>query len=42
MNDVKSTSTSLSGKRLSGATVKAYVDGKQIGKTVEKSITVKK
>lgn len=33
VNSVKSTSTSISGKGLKGATVKAYINGKQIGKT---------
>ena len=39
MNSVKYSSTTISGKGLSGATVKAYVDGKQIGKnaTVDKN-----
>ena len=34
INSVKTTSTSISGKGLKGAKVKAYVNGKQIGKTV--------
>ena len=34
VNSVKTTSTSISGKGLKGAKVKAYVNGKQIGKTV--------
>ena len=33
MSSLKTTSTSITGKGTSGATVKAYVDGKQIGKT---------
>ena len=39
VNSVKYSSTTISGKGLSGATVKAYVDGKQIGKnaTVDKN-----
>ena len=37
VNSVKSTSKSISGKGLKGATVKAYVNGKQIGKTTKVS-----
>ena len=33
VNTAKNTDTTISGKGLSGATVKAYVNGKQIGKT---------
>ena len=34
VNSIKKTSTNISGKGLKGSTVKAYVNGKQIGKTV--------
>ena len=34
VNSINNKSTSISGKGLKGATVKAYVNGKQIGKTV--------
>ena len=37
VNSIKSTSKSISGKGLKGATVKAYVNGKQIGKTTKVS-----
>ena len=33
VSSIKKTSTSITGKGTSGATVKAYVNGKQIGKT---------
>ena len=33
VNDLKTTSTTVTGKGLNGATVKAYVNGKQIGKS---------
>ena len=33
VNDIKTTSTTVTGKGLNGATVKAYVNGKQIGKS---------
>lgn len=37
VNQLKSTSTKISGKGKSGATVRAYVDGKKIGETIVKS-----
>lgn len=37
VNQLKSTSTQISGKGKSGATVRAYVDGKKIGETIVKS-----
>ena len=33
VNSVKKSSTTISGKGLKGATVKAYINGKQIGKS---------
>ena len=33
VNNIKTTSTTVTGKGLNGATVKAYVNGKQIGKS---------
>ena len=35
VNSINKTSTSISGKGLKGATVKAYVNGKQIGKSTK-------